>query len=154
MGLTIATKDIRLTLKIDDQQADALFREIASDLLRRSLSLPEEETPEESQKELEEVELEGPEEQKGYGGFLYLECSSCGRRKAFCSRHKLNYYSCECGERTSLHDLAKVYVNCECGKRSDYWTNVTDDVFDVDCVNCGAPVAVQYNSKKKIYETI
>ena len=31
---------------------------------------------------------------------------------------------------------------------------MTDPAFDVNCLNCGAPVAVQWNEHKGLYETI
>lgn len=95
------------------------------------------------------------ENNSGYGGFLYLECPYCGERKAFCSKYPLKYYKCDsCGKKTELQDLSRMFLNCECGKNAAYLTNVPDEIFDVECINCGAPVAVQYNSKKKLYETI
>ena len=33
-------------------------------------------------------------------------------------------------------------------------TNMTDTAFDINCLDCGAPVAVQWNEKKGLYETI
>lgn len=99
-------------------------------------------------------ETSQPEKPKGYKGFLYLECPHCGKRKAFCSRSRIREYKCDCGEVTELHSLAQMILNCECGSYAYYLTNVTDEVFDVECINCGAPVAVQYNAKKKLYETI
>lgn len=45
-------------------------------------------------------------------------------------------------------------VNCECGGRFRYMTNMEEPIFDVNCLNCGAPVAIQWNEKKKIYETV
>lgn len=108
-------------------------------------------TPSGNESEDEKNPLEKP---KGYKGFLYLECPHCGKRKAFCSRSRIQEYKCDCGEKTELHDLAQIILNCECGSYTYYLTNVTDEIFDVACINCGAPVAVQYNAKKKLYETI
>ena len=84
----------------------------------------------------------------------YLECPHCGKRRAFCSRSRIQEYKCDCGEKTELHDLAQIILNCECGSYAYYLTNVTDEIFDVACINCGTPIAVQYNAKKKLYETI
>lgn len=108
-------------------------------------------TPSGNESEDEPAQSEKP---KGYKGFLYLECPHCGKRRAFCSRARIQEYKCDCGEKTELHDLVQIILNCECGKNSAYLTNVTDEIFDVDCIDCGAPVAVQYNAKKKLYETI
>ena len=100
-------------------------------------------------------ELAPPEQPRGYKGVLYLECPRCGKRRAFCSRYPLEYYKCDsCGKKTDLHDLVQMFLNCECGRNSAYLTNVTDEILDVNCIDCGMPVAVQYNAKKKLYETI
>lgn len=92
---------------------------------------------------------------KGYTGFLHIRCPECGASTSFCSKHSLTYFKCrECGEKTDLKDLTKLYTNCECGKNAVYLTNQKELAFDVDCIECGSPVAVKYNSKKNIYETI
>lgn len=185
MGLIIATKDRRFSLKLDDDKSEEMFNNIVTKILtgggtapgpvmerkepdrkwKKVLPVPEqtekaEPDPEVGQSEegADDGTIQGtsqPEKPKGYSGFLYLECPHCGKRRAFCSRYPLKYYKCDdCGEETELHDLAQIILNCECGKYAYYLTNVTDEVFDVNCINCGAPVAVQYNSKKKLYETI
>ena len=33
-------------------------------------------------------------------------------------------------------------------------TNLKENMFDINCFNCGNPVAVSWNEKKKIYDTI
>lgn len=187
MGITIATKDRRFTLKLDDGRSEELFNAIVTKILTGGGTAPgsamERKEPDQKWKKIlpvpQQPEPEGPdlasgqpeeeddvcsenirepapsEKPKGYKGFLYLECPHCGKRRAFCSGYPLKYYKCDdCGEETELHDLARMYLNCECGKNSAYLTNVTDEVFDVECIECGAPVAVQYNAKKKLYETI
>lgn len=53
-----------------------------------------------------------------------------------------------------LHDLKPLYVNCQCGQKFKYMTNMDEDMFDVKCIECGNPVAVLWNSKKMIYQTI
>lgn len=50
--------------------------------------------------------------------------------------------------------LVPLYINCQCGRGFKYMTNMTDNMFDINCIECGSLVAVQYNAKKKIYETI
>ena len=95
------------------------------------------------------------QENDGYSGFLHIKCRYCGKEKTYCSKHRLKYHKCEdCGERTDLKDLVPLYVNCECGTSKRYFTNRTDAAFDVNCINCGQPVAVKYNKKKNLYETI
>ena len=94
-------------------------------------------------------------ENDGYGGFLHIKCQCCGKKRTFCSKHKIKSCKCkECGEETKLKDLVQLYTNCECGRKAAYWTNMTEKAFDVRCVDCGQPVAVMYNKKKNLYETI
>ena len=47
-----------------------------------------------------------------------------------------------------------MYVNCDCGSTSRYKPNMIENMFDMDCLNCGQPVAVSWNEKKRVYETI
>lgn len=94
-------------------------------------------------------------ENDGYSGFLHIKCQHCGKEKTYCSKHGIKYHECKnCGERTELKDLVRLYTNCECGRKAAYWTNMTEKAFDVRCVDCGQPVAVMYNKKKNLYETI
>ena len=94
-------------------------------------------------------------ESRGYTGFLHIRCEHCGKTKTFCTKHQLSYYSCkECGEKTELKDLKLAFINCECGSRLKYFTNETADLIELNCINCGMPVALKYNAKKKLYETI
>ena len=92
---------------------------------------------------------------KGYKGFLMIRCKGCGHTRAFYSKYELNLYKCqECGEKTILEDLRLLWANCECGQRAHYYTNVDDPVTEVNCLVCGAPVAADWNPKKKCYQTI
>lgn len=95
--------------------------------------------------------------QAGVSGFLHLVCEHCGAVKTFCKKNKMEYYKCnECGEKMELEKAAlrRVWVNCECGEDTYYLTNSIDGAFDINCIRCGAPVAVEWNSKKKCYVTI
>lgn len=89
-----------------------------------------------------------------YKGFLYLKCPECGEVHGFCTKEYLTYYKCRsCGHRMVFEvPLVRLWINCECGKQYRYMTNMTDPMFDVNCLGCGAPVAVQWNEKKGIYE--
>lgn len=96
-----------------------------------------------------------PWDEDGYKGFLIVKCQHCGEVKGFCSKVPPKYYKCEhCGESTDLKGLRKAFVNCECGKRYKYQTNITDNVFDYNCISCGYPVPLQYNAKKNVYQTM
>ncbi len=112
--------------------------------------------------EVEEDEI-ADEEQKeshpstisiGYGGFLYIKCPDCGKIKGFCAKTRLSNFRCECGSVTRLENLVPLYMNCECGRNSRYLTNMEEPAFDMICYDCGNPVAVEWNSKKRQYETI
>lgn len=84
-----------------------------------------------------------------------IRCKECGYTRTFYSKYKLNWYKCqECGEKTVLEDLRLLWANCECGQRAHYYTNVDDPVTEVNCLVCGTPVAVEWNAKKKCYQTI
>lgn len=97
---------------------------------------------------------EGGAKQEGYKGFLYIKCAHCGKEKGFYTKDRLRYHKCECEEKTELNDLKTLYVNCECGGRFKYLTNKQEEQFDITCIKCGQPVAVEWNQKKGIYETI
>ena len=94
-------------------------------------------------------------ESRGYTGFLHIRCEYCGKTKTFCTKHQLSYYGCkECGEKTDLKDLKRAFINCECGDMARYFTNETANLIELNCINCGMPVALKYNAKKNLYETI
>lgn len=116
---------------------------------------PQEPTQEETEVVLMETERSSAREPRGYSGFLHIHCEHCGKTKTFCTKHQLSYYSCkECGEKTELKDLKLAFINCECGSWLRYLTNETADLIELNCINCGMPVALKYNAKKKLYETI
>ena len=94
-----------------------------------------------------------PKSRETYSGFLYVKCPDCGYSRGFFTKIRTDEYRCGCGAVTELRDLVPLYVNCECGRNIRYMTNMTEDAFDIDCL-CGAPVAVQWNEKKRQYETI
>lgn len=91
-----------------------------------------------------------------YKGFMYIKCPVCGKEKGLCMKKETDHYHCDsCGKRTEFEKpLVPLWVNCECGKRYKYLTNVTESLFDINCLDCGSPVAVKWNGDKQIYETI
>ena len=92
---------------------------------------------------------------KGYYGFLHIRCDKCGSTRSFCAKGRIGKYKCpECGENTELSQLKRAYINCECGGIFKYFTNETEELFDLTCLKCGQPVALNYNRKKNLYETI
>lgn len=88
----------------------------------------------------------------GYGGYLYMKCSACGKTRGFCAKTRLNHYRGECGAVTRMESMVPLYMRCECGRQARYLTNMTEDEFDITCYDCGAPVAVRWNDKKGQYE--
>lgn len=102
-----------------------------------------------------EINKNMTQELSGYTGFLHIRCEHCGKSKTFCTKHQLSYYGCkECGKKTDLKDLKLAFINCECGGMARYLTNETAELIELNCINCGMPVALKYNAKKKLYETI
>lgn len=105
-------------------------------------------------KEIEEEAVEPKMISSGYGGFLYIKCPDCGKIKGFCAKTRLNNFRCDCGSVTRLEHMVPLYMNCECGRNSKYLTNMEEAAFDITCYDCGSPVAVSWNPKKRQYETI
>ena len=90
-----------------------------------------------------------------YGGFLYIKCQHCGEVKAFCAKIPTDTYRCKkCGKSTDIGDLSHVNVDCECGRHTHYMTNMQEFLFDINCIDCGSPVAVKWDKKRKSYNTI
>lgn len=125
----------------------------------RQMTTPEKRPQEPIREEPEVVPMETERclarEPRGYSGFLHIHCEHCGKTKTFCTKHQLSYYNCkECGKKTDLKDLKLAFINCECGGNMRYFTNETAELIELNCINCGMPVALKYNAKKKLYETI
>ena len=154
--ITIATKTKRITLKLSEEESSRMFDTLVSSLLELpKTELPKTELPQMQESEEKEVTAP-PDERKKYTGFLHIKCPDCGNTASFCTKKGVIGVNCnECGCRELFEEpLKQVLVNCECGERSRYLTNRTEEMFDISCINCGTPVAVKYNEKKGIYETI
>lgn len=90
-----------------------------------------------------------------YKGFLVIKCAHCGKVRAFNARENVEKYRCdECGKETVLDDMVPLTAICECGCKWRYFTNMTDDSFEVTCIRCGSPIPVFYNDKLSKYETL
>lgn len=50
-----------------------------------------------------------------YCGFLLIKCPRCGKIRAFCTKHPIGTYHCECGHDAELRNLCPVFHNCLCG---------------------------------------
>lgn len=167
MSLTIATQDRRFTMKVNDEESNAMFEDMilhmlggisSTDIMERFMKLNYCQPPEGIPvKEVTEPAA-GPEDQQlyYYRGFLYIECRKCGAIHGFNTKEEIGEYICrKCGGVTPFDEpLKELYVNCECGKRFKYMTNLQSDMFDIRCINCGQPVPVGYNWKKEIFQTI
>lgn len=91
----------------------------------------------------------------GYKGFLHIKCPCCGKPFSFNARVLRKEYECnDCHTKLELENLVPLYLNCKCGRSFRYFTNAEETIFGVSCLSCGAPVAVEYISKKARYETI
>lgn len=87
-----------------------------------------------------------------YKGFLHLRCEECGATHTFCAKTPMRYYKCAvCGHHTELSALDRMELICECGSRSSYMTNEMEEVFDVNCVHCSAPVAMAWHAGRRRY---
>ena len=151
--LTINTKTKRFILKGDEEQSERLFGLLVSELLNLAGGgIPE--IREVHKPEDHHIEKENTEHT--YKGFLYIRCPECGEEKGQCSKkgmHSIHCDNCGCNEEFT-EPLIPMYVNCECGGRYKYMTNKKEEMFDIPCLSCGAPVPIRYNRKKNIYETI
>ncbi len=131
------------------------FKEAVNRMVTPEKLPPQEPDRGEAEVALMETERSLAQELRGYSGFLHIRCEHCGKTKTFCAKYQLSYFGCkECGEKTELKDLKQAFINCECGGTARYFTNETADLIELNCINCGMPVALKYNAKKKRYETI
>lgn len=89
-------------------------------------------------------------------GFLHLKCPHCGSEFGFYSKHERDHVVCrECGQEFGFdRPLVALYVNCECGNTFKYFTNRTEPFFDIECLDCKAPVTVEYIAKRNLYQTV
>ena len=90
--------------------------------------------------------------EEAYSGFLYIKCEKCGTSRGYCSKEKIRYSSCRCGHNTPLSGLKPMYV--ECGGRFKYLTNMNEAQFETDCLQCGAPIDLELNSRRNSYVTM
>lgn len=101
-----------------------------------------------------EIPAEQQKEQTRYKGFMLLKCPSCGAVKGFCAKKEMKGYHCfECGHDSLFSEpLRNAKVRCKCGMGYTYKTNMEEEMFEVDCLKCGAPVALKWNGRRKAYE--
>lgn len=95
---------------------------------------------------------EPPVEAK-FTGFLYVRCEKCGQERGFCAKTPISSCYCrECGGKTELKNMRQVKIWCECGSAYRHHTNIQDAAFDMPCLNCEAPVALEWNENKNRYQ--
>ena len=114
--------------------------------------VPDPDQPTEETAEPEEV----PYQDYGrYRGFLHIKCSHCGEIKSFCAKKPITGYFCKnCKKFTDLDDLKPLWTKCTCGGYHKYLTNLEDKLFDMECPDCGKFIAMEYDSKRKVYRQI
>lgn len=91
---------------------------------------------------------------KSFKGFVHIECEHCGQITSTCLKRWQTEFICNsCHEKTPMTDgnMRRVEVCCKCGTEISYYTNRVDGMFDIECINCGNPVTVEWNNKKKAY---
>jgi hypothetical protein len=91
-----------------------------------------------------------------YKGFIYWKCKKCGAIRGFCLKKESKGIHCmNCGDESLFDEpLKPLYANCECGQRFKYMTNMDEEMFDMDCIDCGAPIPIKWNDHDKCYQTI
>lgn len=93
----------------------------------------------------------------GYKGFMHIKCENCGKEMSYNKNRKRQTHFCpRCGKLTDLkkEKMKRVCMECECGCTSHYWTNMEERFIEIECINCGRPVTMEYNRKKDRYTTI
>ena len=91
-----------------------------------------------------------------YKGFIYWKCKKCGAIRGFCLKKESKGIHCmNCGDYSLFGEpLKPIYADCECGQRFKYMTNMDEEMFDMDCIDCGAPIPIKWNDHDKCYQTI
>lgn len=164
MKIRVSTKGKSIAVDMEEVAADQMFTELAGVLLGFHIKTREDEgnTQPETLKEKEVQEMKSGQKEgekdkneagEVYKGFLYIKCEACGKIKGFCTKG-ISGHTCTCGHVTPLKNLRPLHVNCQCGKSFKYLTNLEEEMFDIPCIECGNPVAVSWNPKKKLYQTI
>ena len=155
--ITVKTEKETFTVKLPEKESQEAFWKVV-DILRNPARGEENVKNTESFCEQEAETL--PEEQKeqmetGYKGFLHIVCPECGESTSFCTKSLITERTCrKCGHNIKLENLVDANMDCECGRHFWYKTNSTELMLEISCVNCGTPVAMSWNEKKKMYQTV
>lgn len=91
-----------------------------------------------------------------YKGFIYWKCKKCGAIRGFCLKKESKGIHCmSCGDDSLFEEpLKPLYAKCECGKSYKYMTNMDEEMFDMDCMECGTPIPIKWNAHDMCYQTI
>ena len=89
-------------------------------------------------------------------GFIYWKCKKCGTIRGFCLKKESKGIHCMiCGADSLFEEpLKPTYAKCECGKSYKYMTNMDEEMFDMNCMECGAPIPIKWNAHDMCYQTI
>lgn len=155
--ITVRTEKETFTVKLPEKESQEAFWKIV-DILRNPVRRGEniENTEPFCEQETEILPEEQVEQtEAGYKGFLHIVCPECGESASFCTKKTITERTCrKCGHSIKLENLVDTNMDCECGYHSWYKTNSTEPMLEISCINCGTPVAMNWNEKKKMYQTI
>ena len=89
-------------------------------------------------------------------GFLHIQCPQCGRARSVFAKEPITEFRCRCGNAVPLPErMTRAFVSCpSCEREVRYLTNRTDEGFTLRCFACSAPVDLEYNVRKGLYETL
>ena len=166
MKVRVATEGRSIVVDMEKEKAEATFSLLGIYLLKSANEqMGQKVVPEETRIEPKPIEIVrhepknisvGKKSSYGYKGFMYIECPHCKKIKGFNIKETRNKYICsECENEFEFEEeLRHLNVRCQCGAAYHYMTNLKENMFDINCFNRGNPVAVSWNEKKKIYDTI
>lgn len=164
MKVRVSTEGRSIVVDMEKEKAEEVFNILGIHLLKSANKQTEQKVVLEKTK-IKPIEIVRtkpaniPEAKKklyGYKGFMYIECPNCKSVKGFNSKGLINSRVCNiCGHEIEFEEeLRDLNIKCQCGSSYHYMTNMKEDMFDINCLNCGNPVAVSWNEKKKSYNTI
>lgn len=154
MQISIKMGNKKMEADIPQKIAEKIYDECVGKIIRADNMAPK--SAEHMGKAMAAGAGEQQDVRKSYKGFLLLRCPKCGEVKAFCSKKEMKGYHCfDCEEDIPfLEPLRTARMRCKCGMHYSYKTNLDNDYIEANCVNCGAPVTMKWNERRKNYETM
>lgn len=155
--ITVRTEKETFTVKLPEKESQEAFWKIV-DILRNPVRGGEnientEPFCEQKAEILPEEQVEQTE--VGHKGFLHIVCPECGESASFCTKKPITERTCrKCGHSIKLENLVDANMDCECGRHFRYKTNGTEPMLEISCISCSTPVAMNWNEKKKMYQTV